>query len=406
MKRALNFKLFFLAVFTLIIPLSVASQTFEEFVKQREASFEQYKQEYEQFIKQMNQRYDDYVKQRDKEFTEYLNQRWKEYEIFAGLKPEDKPKPVDVPKHEPRVTTPPPRALPSKTPTIEPVAKSIPEPRLPAIQKTEPERFPTRSLDYNFYGNRIRLSYDPAMIVSVPQSVNNNAISKYWSDVSKSNYNHLVNQLGEYSRSMNLNDWGYYLLVRNTARELYPRSENGATLLAWFLMNRSGFKARAAYYNNQAMLMLPSVNDIYETSFQVFNGVKYYLVEGKAAQVYTYDKDFPDATRILDMTITSPLNLGDVLAKRTLSFNYGGQSHTLTFEYCKNTIRFYEDYPLAQIHVYFNSAVSALAKESLAETLMPLIAGKNEWDAVGLLLNFTQTAFEYKTDDEQFGREK
>ena len=390
----------------LIIPFAGISQTFEEFAKQRKADFEQYKTDYEQFISQMNQRYDDYVKQRDKEFTDYLNQRWHEYQVFAGLKPDDKPKPVVVPRHEPRETTPPPRVLPSKIPDVEPVSRPVPEPRLPAIQKTEPEKFPTRSIEYSFYGNRVALSYDPAMFVSIPASINNNAISKFWNDVSKSNYNHLVNQLGEYSRTMNLNDWGYYMLVKNTSQALYPRSENGATLMAWFLMNRSGYKARAAYYDNKAMLMLPAVNDIYEVSFQTFNGIKYYLIEGKAPQVYTYDKDFPDANRIMDMNINSPLNLGDAVATRSLKFNYGGQSHNISLDYCKNTIKFYQEYPLAQIQVYFNSAVSALAKESLAQTLMPLISGKSEFDAVSLLLNFAQTAFDYKTDDEQFGREK
>jgi hypothetical protein len=397
---------FIIVIILLFSVLTVKTQTFEEFAKQRDASFDQFKKEYEHFIKQMNQRYDDYVKQRDKEFTDYLNQRWEEYQVFAGLKQEEKPKPVVVPKHEPRETSPAPRTLPAKMPSVDPVVRTKPEPRLPGMQKTEPDRFPTRSVDYDFYGNRVALSYDPAMTVSASGTVNNNAISKYWTEVSKSNYNHLINQLGDYSRSMNLNDWGYYQLVRNTSQALYPRSENGARLMTWFLMNRSGYKARAAYYNNQVLLMLPAINDIYEVSYQTFNGIKYYLVEGKAAQIYTYDKDFPDATRIMDMNINSPLNLGDASAKRTVNFNYGGQSQTLTFEYCKNTVKFYEDYPLAQIHVYFNSAVSSLAKESLAETLMPLLSGKNEADAVHFLLNFTQNAFEYKTDDQQFGREK
>lgn len=406
MKKLSGIIFHLFVVIFLFTTLAAKAQTFEEFAKQREAGYEQFKKEYDQFINQMNKQYDDYVKQRDKEFTEYLNQRWTEYQIFAGLKPEEKPKPVLTPEHEPRETTPPPRVLPVKTPTVEPAVQLRPEPELPAIQKTEPERFPTRTLSFNFYGNRLLLSYDPAMLVSIPHAIDNNTISNFWTDQSKTNYNHLINQLGEQSRKMNLNDWGYYQLIRNTSRAIYPNSENGATLLSWFLMNRSGYKARAAYSNNQAMLMLPAVNNIYEVSFQTFNGVKYYLIEGKAAQVYTYDKEFPDATRIMDMNINRPLNLGNAVAKRTVSFSYGGQSHTLTFDYCKNTVQFYADYPLSQIHVYFNSAVSPIAKESIAESLMPLVTGKSELEAISILLNFTQTAFDYKTDDQQFGREK
>src|SRR3972149_2063363 len=38
--------------------------------------------------------------------------------------------------------------------------------------------------------------------------------------------------------------------------------------------------------------------------------------------------------------------------------------------------------------------------------LKPILQGKTEWEAVNILLRFVQTAFEYKTDDDQFGREK
>lgn len=406
MKKLSGIFAFALLIALLASTAVLKSQTFEEFVKQREAGFDQFKKEYDEFISQMNQQYDNYVKQRDKEFIEYLNQRWTEYKIFTGLEPEDKPKPVTTPKHDPREATPPPRAISVKTPVIEPSSQTKPEPSLPAIQKTEPERFPTRNISFAFYGNRILLSYDPAMLINIPSAINNNTISNFWNDLSNTNYNHLINQLGDQSRKMNLNDWGYYQLLRNTSIAIYSNSDNGATLLTWFLMNRSGYKARAAYFNNQAMLMLPSVHNIYEVNFQIFDGIRYYLLDGKTPQVYTYDKDFPDATRIMDMNINSPLNLGDAIAKRTVSFNHGGQEHTLTFDYCKNTVQFYNDYPLSQIHVYFNSAVSPIAKESLAETLMPFISGKSELEAINLLLNFTQTAFDYKTDDQQFGREK
>ena len=38
--------------------------------------------------------------------------------------------------------------------------------------------------------------------------------------------------------------------------------------------------------------------------------------------------------------------------------------------------------------------------------LKPMLIGLNELDAVNLLLNFVQKKFEYKTDNEQFGKEK
>ncbi|MDR4987769.1 MAG: hypothetical protein RG741_02880 [Bacteroidales bacterium] len=389
-----------------MLPLSMVGQTFEEYVRQREAEFQQFKREYEEFIQQMQQQYEDYVIRRDQEFTEYLNQRWEEYQVFTGAIKEEKPKPAVMPAHDPSMTPEVPRTLPAQAPDPEITARPPATPDLPAIQKPEPERFPTRSLSFMFYGNRISLTYDPAMFVQIPMTIDNESISQFWSNVSGTNYNHLVNQLGDYSRQMNLNDWGYYLLVKNFSDELFSRSPNGATLMAWFLMNRSGYRAKAAYYNNRAMLMLPSMHEIYEVPFQVFDGIRFYLVQGDAPQLYTYENDFPDAPRVMDMTIQSPLNLGDAVARRNVSFEFGGETYDLSFEYCRNTIDFYADYPQSQIHVYFDSAVSPLAQESLAENLMPLIHERDELSAASLLLRFTQTAFDYKTDDEQFGYEK
>ncbi len=405
MKKHIHIFSFFF-VFLFVIPVYAQVPSFEEYARQREAEFEQYKKEYEKFLNQMKQRYEDYVIQRDKEFTEYLNQRWEEYQIFTGAKFEEKPKPSVMPKHELKDEEPLLRTLPVSEEEAVRVERPAAEPDLPAIQRPEPERFPTRSLSMNYYGNHIRLFYDPALMVRVPNTIDNESIAQFWTDASSANYNHLVNQLGDQRRRMNLNDWGYYMLVRNTAHEIYTRSENGAVLLTWFLMNRSGYRARAAYYDNQAMLMLPSIHQIYEISYQVFDGIHFYLVEGDTPKVYTYDQDFPDAPRIMDMNINSPLNLGDIVATRELSFEYGGENYTLEFEYCANTVKFYADYPQSQINVYFDSAVSPIAQESLAENLMPLIIDREELDAANLLLRFTQTAFDYKTDNEQFGYEK
>lgn len=386
--------------------LTLSAQTFEEFVRQRESEFQQFKQEREAFIRQMEQQYKDYVAKRDKEFTEYLNRRWEEYQVFAGMIKDEKPKPKVIPDHDATAPTPPPRTLPVSIPERPVIALPVPAPDIPIIQQPEPERFPTRSISFDFYGNRVSLTYDPNMLVQVPGEINNRQISRYWSNASNSNYNHLVNQLSEYSRKMNLNDWGYYLLVKTFSSRLYNHSDNGAVLMSWFLMNRSGYSARAAYYENQAILMLPSLQTIYQKPFQVFDGIRYYMVQGSAPAIFTYEEDFPDATKIIDMTISSPLNLGVNTATRHLIFKYGSAEHNLSINYCRNTISFYKDYPQVEIPVYFDSAVSPTAQESLAENIMPLIDGLNAIDAVNLLLNFSQTAFEYKTDQEQFGYEK
>jgi hypothetical protein len=56
--------------------------------------------------------------------------------------------------------------------------------------------------------------------------------------------------------------------------------------------------------------------------------------------------------------------------------------------------------------IYFDADVSADLKQSLYKGLAPLLKGKSEEEAVNIILRFVQTAFKYKTDQQQFGYEK
>jgi hypothetical protein len=55
---------------------------------------------------------------------------------------------------------------------------------------------------------------------------------------------------------------------------------------------------------------------------------------------------------------------------------------------------------------YFAASMSVVARDALLRQLRPLVEGRDEIDAVQLLLRFVQTAFAYQTDNEQFGRDK
>ena len=56
--------------------------------------------------------------------------------------------------------------------------------------------------------------------------------------------------------------------------------------------------------------------------------------------------------------------------------------------------------------MYFNAAVSQESVDSLERSLKHLVTNKSEVESVNILLRFVQTAFDYKVDQEQFGKEK
>lgn len=401
---------FFLPVLLLVFLLAGLSgtkaQTLEEYKKQRQQEMQKYKEDRLQQMQRLADEYTDYVNKRDEEFSDYLEQRWKEFNLFQGLEVPADPKPVDVPVCKPADRTTPPVGLPTLKPTLEPAKDKVPAPILPRITKKEPDKFPVNAAEVDFYGFPIVFDYDKKLNRPFAGTVGEEAISNHWQQLSSTNYNHLVQQLLGYKEISNLNDWGYYLLVKKTTSKIIPDNVNSQRLLTWFVLIRSGYRARIAYFENEVFVLLPANNQIYGVNFFSFDNLRYYIMDSKLSNIFTYENDFPDAQKTFDLNIYSPISLGDKPATREFKYSYQGAEMPLSISYNNDLIDFYKDYPLADIKIYFDASVSPEAKESLANSFKPLLQGKSELQAVNLLLNFVQTAFEYKTDDDQFGYEK
>ncbi len=405
MKKAIKLSVLLVSMLMFSLSGSVKAQTFEEWKKQRQKEMQQFKEERERQIRQLAEQYDKYVEQRDKEFSEYLKTRWTQFQVFQGLAVPEEPKPDVPPEYVEPERPKPPEALPVIIPkNILP--EKAPKPILPRITKQEPDRFPSNTHDFDFYGYPVVFDYDKALEEKFTGDVSETSISDYFTMVSNANYNHLISQLVEYKNNMNLNDWAYYLLSRKAAETISEGDAKTSELLTWFILLRSGYKVKIAFFDNELYLLIPAINQIYGKNFFQFDGLNYYLLKGELMELYTYEMDFPDAQKIFDLNIYHPVSLGEEEGQRSFNFSYQGTETPITITYSKNIIDFYKDYPQADIKVYFDAAVSPMAKESLASAFVPLLDGKTELEAVNLLLNFVQTAFEYKTDQEQFGYEK
>jgi len=405
MKKEIQIAVLLFTVMLVSFSVDSNAQTFEEWKKQREKEMQQFKLDREKQIQQLAEQFDKYVEQRDKEFSDYLKTRWKQFQVFQGLDVPEEPKPDVPPEYVEPEMPKPPAALPVIIPENIPSEKA-PRPILPRITKQEPDQFPVNTYDFDFYGYTVVFDCDKALEEKFKGDVSEVSISDYFTLMSKANYNHLIEQMVDYRNSMNLNDWAYYLLIRRVAENITGQDEKTSELLTWFILLRSGYRVKIAFFENELYLLIPSINQIYGKNFFQLDGFNYYLLKGELMELYTYEADFPDAQKIFDLNIYHPISFGETEGQRSLNFSYQGLETPVTITYNKNAIDFYNDYPQADIKIYFDAAVSPLAKESLASALVPLIEGKSELDAVNLLLNFVQTAFEYKTDQEQFGYEK
>ncbi len=409
-----------------LVVFDISSQTFEEYQKQEQDKMQQFAQKEKEGLIKLQNEYAEYVAKRDKEWTEFLQKEWENYSVFTGKKLPDKPKPktnpvytppskpsdspiagpVDVPKKNPEVS-------PKTEPTIKPVEKPVAVVPEPIPQPVDPIRKPAedagnaQTSSLRFYGRTFTIPYDPGLEQCELAAVSQDAIGNFWEKTSKTNYTLTVEKLLQAKADLNINDYGYFQLVQQFSRNLFPMKENSARLMNWFIMVRSGYGVRLAFQDNEVALLIPSLQPIYQNSYLTVGGVNYYIfpkLEGE--KYFTYDKDYQSAGRPFDFNINSPINFNGRKAQRSLSFNFDDKPNNINIAYDPDLIEFYKNYPLVDLSVYFNAAVSVQSKESMAEALKPLVAGMDEVKAVNLILHFVQTAFEYKTDPEQFGREK
>lgn len=366
--------------------------------------------------------FDQYVDEIDKEFSTYLREAWKEFNLFAGMKPDTAPKPKVLPKFDPiKPKTEPPRPKEEGIEKIKPGGISreieikpgngsnapvmVPLPNIPVVMRSEQEDAPSKPSFLDFYGTPVDLTYDPNLAGTLPDEIHNTTIAAFWDRVNKTNYVGLIKQLNDLKTKMNLNDWGYYQLVRKTAEKI-GGTQNYSRLLTWFLLTKSGYRTRVSYAENNICLMFPSTNNIYGIRYFMIDNIKFYAPDFNHNQIFTFEKDFPGASKVFDLNIYDPLQIGDATDARTIKFNFKGKDYSFPIHYNLNSINFYKEFPLSEITVEFDASVSDVARTSLIKALQPQIQGLSAADGVDFLLSFVQNGFAYKTDQDQFNGEE
>jgi len=386
--------------------------------------------EFKQWMKQETTHFQDYKDKRDKEFTGFLKNQWKEMQTFQGLVRDKTPKPDKIPKAPKRLPEPvKPFKLKPPPPTISKLPEKLPLDQvspLPVIIKTpelKPLPLPQKvipspivkqpkghKIQITFYGHNLEFYYDPQLKVSLQRPINQNSISSIWSDMSKADYDGLLKQINAQRKPLTLNDWGFALLTNTIAQNIHPGSKNDQSVFAWYLMTKAGYQARIAYDPNYVYLLMPSQQQLFAAPYFTFDKVRYYAlsfdgVKQKPGKIFTYNGHYPGATKRLNMSLSHAFNTARKQKDRFLKFSYRKKTYQINVAYDTETIRYLKTYPQMDITLYFNSELNLATANPLLKQLKPLVEGKPEVEAVNLILRFVQTAFKYKTDEQQFGLE-
>lgn len=321
-----------------------------------------------------------------------------------GRKPQNKPVEQDPFAQDPFEQDPIAQTPVDKPEVTQPEREPVTRPTRPA---TPPVATRT-GMKFDFYGETCVVNDKLKNRLSL-NGIAEKDIARGWEVLSGIEYQPLVNDCQATKNELSLNDWGYLLLTEKIAKQLCAtNNSNEVALMQMFILCQSGYKAKVVRAGNRLVLFFGSDELIYGKNFLTIGGVKYYRYDvpgGAKESLYTYNRDFSTSSKLVCMNIGNEQLFKGQQKRRTLRAKaYPG----LVIESIVNDglISFYKDYPQCEFSVYVGAPVSLEIQQSVLPALQQAIQGKKQQDAANLLINFVQTAFEYQTDDQQFGYEK
>lgn len=392
--------------------------------------FEAYKRQQQQGAQKINAEFKEYKDKQDQEFADFLKGQWSEFNTYRGKVRIKEPKPRQIPVVSPVV---PVRPLPSPvspapvsptpapvTPAAEPVTPApvviapVIQPVMPPPAPPQPKPVPvaTDTLEIMFYGNAVRFSFDPQWKnYRLSGGARPEAMSAFWTMMSGSKYEATMLAINNSQRELKLDDWGGVTLWRSVVQALQPERMSEQNLLLWYFLVKSGYDVRLGYAGADIHLFVAMKQPVYATKYTKVGDQTYYAVlaadHGDSIRsFYTYEASYPNKLKPLDIQSASIGFTKTVTAQRVLSFDHKGKNIKLNVPYDRRLVEYLDSFPQTEFELYFDTDGSSLVRHGLLAELKKFTAKMGEEEAVDFLLAFVQKSFAYKTDNEQFGREK
>ena len=382
--------------------LSVCAQdSFDEYRKKRMQDFNAYRN-------QREKDFEEYRRKRSLEFARYLEERWKKFEAYKGIK-----RPVEPKPKEPVVFDEPDTKIPDlvKIP-IRKVVPVTPAPVTPSPVKLPPLKenvLVASKTKFMFLNTPCYLAMDQSLKFTL-KGISEKNIADAYKRLSGSRYDAFYNDCAQIYQRLNLNGWGAFLLTRDIAKRLQGAG-NEAVLLQAVLMTQLGYDVRMGVGDNRLCLMMASTESIAEYGYLKVDGRNYYIMDStfRNGPFYTYEKNIDGAVRPIDFDnpVDMKLDYAATTVRQIRSLKYPQMSAQVSVN--RNLIDYYKEMPpLAGNcwNVYARQALENPCYRMLLPQLRQYVTGKGQKEAASMLLDWVQTGFQYKTDDEQFGYEK
>lgn len=362
------------------------------------------------FRKKMLEDYNKFRNSILEDYDRFLETAWDDYQQMRGKDRYEKPKPhvaPSIPIEQPRPSEP--QNLPK--PDISDITPDqIPEPQnpKPAPADIVPQTPTAESYIFPFYGMDVKIT-DKNLKMGRRLSTSND-FADQWRSFASEKAEGMIPAFRQLASAYGLNDYLTFRLIRSYINARYPQAHPTARVaLEHYLLCNMGYDVRIAIDDRATpLLLIPFSQQVYAQPFLMVGNRKYYVYNPDGMQTHN------DA-RISTCRLPSDANLGRPMDLRIDALNLPDKpkefklSHgdlTLSGHVNENLMNVVYHYPQMSTGDFAVSQLSPSLRADLVKQLKQQLAGLNEREAVDKLLQFTQSAFEYATDQDFHGFEK
>lgn len=397
-------KLFgFIFLFLLFASQVAAQSDFEKFKAKKQSQFQKFK-------KDKIEDFEKFREKRNKKYAKFLKERWSSHEVRKPLVTPriEPPEPVYAPedgklKDVPSVEVPVTDVVVKEKPVS---VVQIPDDISDDKSIIDEERI--SCIGVSFYGTFIN-SLIPNDAEFKLSGIDEESVGEAWDILYDKGYDVILLFVDDAIKTYNLSDWGAFKLIELISEGICGENTNEACVLRAYLMSQANIDVRIGRTNAGLVLLVPITENIAGYSYLSFNGKKYYLFGNVGdGAVYTYNESFGEKSNSITLAIDAlpKLDKNYVESKVISSKNYPAISFKTIVN--KNLMDYYDDLPPVCDVSHYSSIrdVDENTLLPLLEVLDNALEGKSEVESVNMILDLIQYGFDYKTDDEQFGREK
>ena len=395
MKKSVTLLLSILAI------LPVEAQDFNSYKRQQEEIFQSFKNK-------SQEEFNAYRRKVNEEFARCLEQAWVRKN---GRKPVEEPDKVpDIPPVVlPEIDIDIPEDIPIDVDINLPVLEDEPV-KIPPVKYTpKPEE---KSIAFTFFGTPGLVRFDVNKKVSLDGN-DEKAVARFWKELSGEVYDNIVADCQNIHYDRDLCDWAYLKMTEKVAETIYSSMNERNVFHAW-LLSQSGFRVKLGRENGNIHLLVGTPTLLFEKPFwKMDDGYYSPLDNSHITSLHIMDAEFPNTSLLrMRMNVQNTFEKNGTPSRELHSKRYAEASVNIICE--KNNLAFLADMPVPAISetnhsdylMYAYMPLSDKASNGIVSGLLSQIMGKSELEGANILLNFVQTAFEYKTDNEVWGKQR